>query len=97
MRELRTMGSVRGALSNGRPYRNPRPTCVSESDGLVFIPHSYASQREPVTGSSCVEFGRYLFQGDASIRCRMCNFRISSLPHIRPPTSHQRQTVGFES
>ena len=28
MREIRTYGSVRGAPSNGRPYRDPRPGAV---------------------------------------------------------------------
>ena len=28
MREFRTYGSVRGAPSNGRPYRNPRPSAA---------------------------------------------------------------------
>ena len=27
MREFRTYGSMRGAPSNGRPYRDPRPLC----------------------------------------------------------------------
>ena len=53
MRETRTYGSVRGASSNGRPYRNPQfgwpmglPLCRPLSGGLWEVRSALPSRRQ---------------------------------------------------
>ena len=45
MRDLRTLGSVRGAPSNGRPYRDPASTTQLSSAGTSRIRHFYLEHK----------------------------------------------------
>ena len=45
MRESRTYGSVRGALSNGRPYRNVRQAKLTRSCRLKTGPGKVVARR----------------------------------------------------
>ena len=56
MRESRTYGSVRGAPSNGRPYRNPPLAAFFR----VALAHAMVDwQRERVAPRGVIQHGRH--------------------------------------
>ena len=79
MRESRSYGVVRGALSNGRPYRDPYPTASSTmdfgtptaaADGF-FTPRDGSKKRDgsPLENARRIDFYSRRAWSPADFRC----------------------------
>ena len=101
MRESRTYGSVRGALSNGRPYRIRENDYRSESSGFVYLPETVrvSSKDLPTLGTEVSnllpfseESANHRFLSDEAHHCGGSNAAARS--KYFPWRSH---TEGFEA